>query len=101
MTLEELKNTLKTTGIPVAYGYFEEEQNAPYILYREAYTNNFSADGIAYCPISHVQVELYTNLKSPEVEDKVEDALSSFFWEKSETYLDSERCYQILYEIEV
>ena len=54
-----------------------------------------------YQKINHIQVELYTKLKDPELEDKVEQALSSFFWDKTEEYIDSERCYQILYEIEV
>ena len=30
-----------------------------------------------------------------------EDALREIPWQKSETYLNTEKCYQILYEIEV
>ena len=61
----------------------------------------FGADNAVYYPINHLQIELYTSLKDPETEDKVEKALSSLFWEKSEYYIDSEQCYQIIYEIEV
>ena len=46
-------------------------------------------------------MELYTKQKDQSSEDKVENALSSFYWDKTEEYIDSERCYQILYEIEV
>ena len=35
------------------------------------------------------------------VERKVEKALKAFAWEKSVDYLSSERCYEIIYEIEV
>ena len=54
-----------------------------------------------YFSVGHYQVELYTSVKSPDAEALVEGALSGLCWEKSETYLDSERLYQILYEIEV
>lgn len=54
-----------------------------------------------YHKIDHIQVELYTKLKDQEAEDRVENALSSLYWDKTEEYIDSERCYQILYEIEV
>lgn len=101
MTLEQLHALLKTTGYPVAYGYFTTEQQLPYILYRVAYSNNFGADNRVYHRISHIQVELYTRQKDQQAEDKVEQALSSFYWEKTEEYIDTERCYQILYEIEV
>lgn len=101
MTLEQIHTLLKNTGYPVAYGYFKTEQQLPYILYRCSYSNNFSADGRVYLPVQHVQIELYTKLKDQKSEDKVEKALSSIYWEKTEEYIDSEKCYQILYEIEV
>lgn len=73
----------------------------PFICYMEAYSNNFAADGVTYLPVSHAQVELYTAIKDLEAEGKVETTLSSFVWEKTETYIETEKCYQILYEIEV
>lgn len=51
----------------------------PYICYIVAYSNNFSADGVVYQPIDHVQIELYTKDKNPEAEDRVESALSTLF----------------------
>lgn len=103
MTLSELNTLLKTTGLPVVYRAWDESTAPPlpYICYLVAYSNNFSADGAVYAPFNHIQIELYTKLKDPETEGKVELALSSFFWEKTETYIDTEKCYQILYEIEV
>ena len=56
---------------------------------------------LTYFVANHVQIELYTKLKDPASEDNVEEALSSVFWEKSQTYLDTEKCYQTIYEIEV
>lgn len=103
MTLEEVKVLLETTGIPVTYRAWPEKAAPPmpYICYLVAYSSNFGADNVVYHPINHIQIELYTELKDPDTEDKVEQALSSLFWEKTEEYIDTERCYQIIYEIEV
>lgn len=103
MTLEELKDRLETAGFPVTYREWPENTAPPlpFICYIVAYSNNFAADGGVYYPIDRVQVELYTKLKDPDAESKVEQALSSLFWEKTETYISTEKCYQILYEIEV
>lgn len=103
VTLEQIKVMLESTGLPVTYRAWPKNKapNLPYICYLVAYSNNFGADNAVYYPISHLQIELYTNLKDPETEDNVEKALSSLFWEKSEYYIDSEQCYQIIYEIEV
>mgnify|MGYP000028368646 CR=1 FL=1 len=39
--------------------------------------------------------------KEVETEKKVEEALSDYYWEKTEEYLDEEQCYRIMYEMEV
>lgn len=103
MTLDQLGNLLESTGLPVTYRKWPDEKAPPlpYLCYLVGYSNNFFADGKVYDKIDHIQIELYTKLKDQQAEDKVEEALSSFCWEKTETYLDSEKCYQILYEIEV
>lgn len=103
MTLEEVKQIFETTGYPVTYRQWPEKKAPPmpFICYLVAYSSNFSADGEVYLPVNHIQVELYTKTKNLGAEDKVENALSSLFWEKTETYIDGEKCYQILYEIEV
>lgn len=101
MDLEKLKTRLSTTGYPVAYRYFKSPQNLPYICYRVAYSRNLAADSGVYIRSDRVQIELYTRIKDQQAEGKVEQALSSFFWEKTETYVESEKCYQIIYEIEV
>ena len=103
MALEDMKTLLDTTGYPVV-SYARPEKKAPalpYICFLTAYSNTFGADDRVYYPVAHYQIELYTRCKDPEAEGKVEQALSSYFWEKTETYLDTERCFQILYEVEV
>ena len=103
MKLEEIASLLKTTGYPVAYCYFAKGKppDMPFVVYQEVYSNNFSADGAVYLPVRHIQINLYTNSKQPEAEDKVESALSSLFWNKQENYNVDEKIYRITYEIEV
>ena len=105
MTVQEFKPVLESTGLPVAYRAFPEGDAPalPFVCYHSPYTNNFAADGVAYAIINHVNVELYTQVKDPETEGKVEAALTGagIYWEKSETYLEDEKCFQILYEFEV
>lgn len=50
-----------------------------------------------------MDIELYTNKKDPDIEAKVEAVLTEhgFFYEKTESYLESEKMYEVLYEMEV
>lgn len=103
MTLEEIKDLLETTGIPVAYRAFPvgKAPPLPFLCYLFSYTNNFNADDRVYQVINRVTIELYIEVKDPATEVLVEAALAGLCWEKSEEYLDDERCYEIIYEIEV
>lgn len=103
MTLQELAALLETTGLPVAYRAFPVGQAPPlpYLCYLCTGTNNFDADDRVYQVFQGVDVELYTETKRPDLESAVETALSGLGWEKTEEYLDDEKCYQIIYEIEV
>lgn len=103
MTLETLKDRLEVTGLPVAYRAFPEKQapELPFICYLCTSDDPLFADGETFYSYSNVRVELYTKFKDPAAEAKVEAALSGFHWKKEEIYISAERCYMILYEIEV
>lgn len=103
MTLEELHNILLSTGYPTAYLVFKTPQVPPYICYLAVYSNNVGADNVVWKHVEHVQIELYTENKDRHAERKVEDALTNagIFFETTETYIDSEKLYQRIYEIEV
>lgn len=107
MTLAGLAVLLQSTGLPVTYRAWPIDDNEnpppapPFICYLTNDTDVTFADGKVYYAFDHVRVELYTALKDPEAEAKVEQALEGFHWKKDETYLDTERCYMITYEIEV
>ena len=105
MTEKEVCQMVKSTGFPTAYHHFEEgqEPEKPYVVYLYPGTNNFAADGIVYQAINELDIELYTEKKDIEAEKKVEAVLKEhgFFYEKTETYLTSEKMFEVLYEMEV
>lgn len=103
MTQDELYNLLKSTGLPVAYHHFKNPPNLPYIVYLFTYSNNYGADNKVYSKINNYQVELYSDKKDLESEKLIEELFdeNGIFYEKSETYIESEDLYQVLYEIQV
>lgn len=105
MTLAQLNDVLQATGLPVAYYAFPEGEAPPlpWICYTVTGSRNFDADGRVYLAVRRVDVELYCAQKDLAAEALVETALdgAGIPWDKTETYLDSEQCFEIIYEIEV
>lgn len=103
LTIPELNTALKATGYPVAYSHFKSEVTPPYIVYLFAYDSDLKADNTNYVEISNFQVELYTTTKDLTAEGKVQTALKNLglVYSKSETFIESEKLFQILYEIQI
>lgn len=105
MTEQEIFQMVKSVGLPAAYHHFEEGQSPdpPFLVYLYPGTNNFSADGIVYQGVNQLDIELYTDKKDLEAERRVEAVLNKhgFFYEKTEMYLESEKMFEVLYEMEV
>ena len=103
--MDELLKILKETEIPFAYDHFAEGESPdpPFICYLLPGTNHFAADGIAYFKINEVNIELYTDIKDLDVEQRIEAVLDQhgIFYAKSEVWIESERLYEVLYTLEV
>ncbi|NCC01251.1 MAG: hypothetical protein EOM34_11350 [Clostridia bacterium] len=103
--MDKILSILKGLGIPFAYDHFAqgESPDPPFICYLIPGTNNFSADGKAYYKINQYNIELYTDLKDLSLERKIEEALdeASIFYNKSETWIESESLYEVLYTFEM
>ena len=102
--MEELLQMLSETQIPFAYHHFAEGESPepPFICYLLPGSNNFSADGKVYYKINEVHIELYTDLKDLAVEQQLEEVLDEhgIFYNKSETWIESEKLYEVLYTFE-
>lgn len=96
-----LYTLLKTINLPVAYHHFVAPPALPYIVYLLDNTDNFGADNKAYSVIKNFAVELYTTTKDPTSEALIEGLFDAndIFWDKTETYIESEDLYMVRYEI--
>ncbi|MBP3805867.1 MAG: hypothetical protein J6I76_18620 [Oribacterium sp.] len=105
MTHEEVMQMLDETGIPYAYDHFAEGESPdpPFICFLFPGSDNFSADNIVYATFENLNIELYTDEKDPELETSVEAVLTEheLFWQKSEVWIESEKLYEVLYQMTV
>ena len=105
MTHNELMEMLEEMSLPIAYDHFAEGDSPepPFICFLYPASYNFSADGQVYYKISEVHVELYTDVKDPETEEKLEAVLDrhGIFYNKTEVWIESEKLYEVLYSFEL
>ena len=103
--MEKLLSVLDSIGIPYAYDHFAEGESPepPFLCYLLPGSSNFSADGKVYHRISEMRLEMYTDFKDLASERKVEDALDAagIFYNKTETWIDSEKLYEVLYSFDM
>ena len=105
MSYDEIVEMLNETGLPLAYDHFAEGESPepPFLIFLFPRSDNFSADGRVYKKINELNIELYTNLKQPELEARIEAVLDEheIFYNKSEVWIADERLYEVLYSTEV
>lgn len=108
MTQAELFAALKSLGMPVAYSHFEGSPEAPvpsppYITYLFSYSGDMMADNINYVAIGNFQIELYTAKKDLAAEKLLQEKLGELqlTYTKTETYIDEEKLFQVIYEIQL
>ena len=103
--MDKLLEIISEIDIPSAYDHFAEGESPdpPFICYLIPGNANFAADGKAYFKVDQVNIELYTDLKDPETENKVEAVLDSHgvFYDRTEVWIESERLYEVLYSFEM
>ena len=105
MTYEQIAEMMEEMGLPFAYHHFTEGEspNPPFLIFLSPGENTFSADNYMYFSFKKLDIELYTDRKAPETEKIVEEILKKhqIFYNKSEIWIESERLYEVLYEMEV
>ncbi|NCC83116.1 MAG: hypothetical protein EOM03_03195 [Clostridia bacterium] len=105
MTYDDITNMLKEAGLPLAYDHFAEGESPdpPFLIFLFPGSDNMFADNGVYFKISQLNMELYTDKKDPELEEKLEDILTAHEipCEKSEVWIESEKMYEVLYQTEI
>lgn len=105
MSKEQVEELLNEVGLPYRYHHFEVEEavEPPFICWIVPDSQNFAADGKVYFKSNNVNIELYTDFKDFELEENIENILEQkeIFWEKTEFYIESEKMYEVLYELNI
>ena len=103
--MDNIMEIMEAIQLPFAYDHFAEGEgpDPPFLCFLLPGSNNFSADGRVYFKITEVHIELYTNLKDPELEQRVEAVLDErgIFYDKTEVWIESESLYEVLYSFEM
>ena len=104
MTYEEINDMMAEMGLPYAYHHFAEGESPqpPFLLFLSPGEETFSADNVAYYSFKQLDIELYTDKKNPALEEEIEAVLTQheIYFTKSEAWIESERLYEVLYEMD-
>ena len=105
MTYEEINEMMQEMDCPFSYHHFAEGESPapPFLIFLSPGENTFSADNSMYFSFKMLDIELYTDVKNPELEKQVDSVLTKrkIYYTKSEVWIESERLYEVLYETEV
>ena len=105
MDYDEIKKMLNKMDIPVAYWCFDKSDvpALPFMVFSIPSYNVFYADGESYQKASKLYIELYTEYKDIELEGKLENIFKGYGINasKEEQYLQDEKMFVEIYEMEV
>lgn len=108
MNKSEIEKMLDEMEIPYRYHHFTQKEmqdiSLPIMVWNVPGTDNFFADGTAYKIIKKLDIELYTDQKNWELEEKLEGILDEHGipWQQTASdWLESEKMWESLYEMEV
>ncbi len=105
MSHEEVMAMMGEMGLSFAYHHFAEGESPepPFSVFLYPGADNFAADGKVYYKINRLDIEVYTDLKDIDLEQRVEAVLDEhgIFYAKSEVWIEEEHLYEVLYEMEV
>ena len=107
MTYTELISMMddikSVTGAEYAYDHFAEGESPdpPFICFLFPESRDFLADDLNFYKQSELDLELYTDAKNPALEELIEAELETFelVYSKTEVWIESERLYEVLYEM--
>lgn len=105
MEHSEVMAMMGEMGLPFAYHHFAEGESPepPFAVFYYPGDDNFAADGKVYFKVSQLHIEIYTDLKDPGLEQRIESVLDSrgIFYRKAESWIEEEKLYEVLYRMEV
>lgn len=99
---KQVESMLANIDIPIAHRRFKAYKNKPlpnppYMMYITEEYFRGGDDEVFYKQVD-VTLELYTEAPAPELEEKIESALSEYEFEKFDDELEKEHLYVVTYE---
>ena len=105
MTLQQVNLMVESMGLPCSYYEFPEgtAQAPPFICFFYGPSDDLYADNSNYQGIRQLNIELYTRNKDFALEKTIEDTLNlnGLTFYREESFIDTEKIWQIAYEMEV
>lgn len=103
---KEIESLIKKIGLPYAYRLFKKVKNKeppapPFVVYFCDEENSWGADCVNLIKRIRVVIELYTDAKNMEIEQKIESVLSGYELEKIEEYITEENLNMVSYEFDI
>ena len=80
MTKEQVVEMIGRMNVPFAYDHFAEGESPdpPFLVYLYPQSDNFAADGVVYYKRDRLRIELYTDKKDDEIEDRIESFINLY-----------------------
>lgn len=108
MDERKVRTLLEQSGIPFRYHHWNKTPNSkpppiPFGVFVFYGSNNLIADSAVYHKGHRVRAEIYTEVHDPVVLSNFEKVLDSaeIPYQSDETYIDTEKMYVNIYELEV
>jgi len=103
VTQAQLFAALRTLGMNVAYGSFDEPTKPPFLTYHFTVGADVMADNRNYAEVAGFSIELYTVKKDLPREKLVEDLLKAnrLPYSKTGTWIESEKMWQTAYTVQL
>ena len=102
MTYTELNTLIESIGVPSAYYQFTADtaQPTPFICFYFDGNADLYADNRNYQKVAHLVIELYTDEKDFDLEERIETVLNdaNIAYNRMESYIDSERLYMVTFD---
>ena len=105
MTHVEVSDMVRSFDFPYSYFQFPKGSAVPppFVVFYYPESDDFIADNKNYSGIRQLTIELYTDNKDFQAEDKIEETLEAneIPYRKTEIYIDDEQLFEVAYETEV
>ena len=95
---ETIVKRLRTLKIPVAYSHFNKAPAIPFCVYTIPESSFYGADNKNMLKNRTIHIELYTDHKDEQLENKVAALFNDQEIEVYEDYIEDQQLYQVVFE---